>query len=236
MIEQPNSGLVLPNGEPSGMGIRPHLGVTYKISVWEDHAASVNPLAKPIAEQVVRNHMAYEGLDYVNNCAFASGSTFFPSSSFGLYVGLVNGAYSTSVSNYSDRATLITTSAPSGTPGTTPNYWSELTNFQSPTTSRQAMGSLTFSGSGSGGLIQVVTTGTAPSFTGGSGGGSVMGAFLIAGVTPGVATYGASGAASYYYGGAATGTSLISVAIGSVLSFSAAQVITVTVTISLQSA
>lgn len=199
------------------------LGFAYKIQIWKAGEGPSTPGAVPISEQIVRNHMTYEGMDYICNCAFASGSTFFQTA----YVGLLNGAFS-ATSNYADTGAKITTGAQSGAT----NSWTELINFTGGTL-RQSLGALTY-GTISGAQFQLVGTGSPPSFVGGGGGGSVSGAFLLTGSN----AFGPTSPASFYGGGGTPGgPNLISVAVGSPTAYSAGQTISVTpITLTLTSA
>ena len=193
---------------------------SFRLKVFDAVEDFWNPFARPAAVTgAICNHFSYEGADYFCNTALA-GTTLLGSPTFQTpYVGLVNGANgSYQTSGYADTGFGIVAS---GTPSGGQNQWIELTNYSG--TTRQALGALTY-GTISGSGFQLIGFGTPPSFVGGSGGGSVSGAFFIAG-----ASAQGSSTKSYYTSTAATnGPNLLSTAIASPTSFSAAQTIAVT--------
>ncbi len=210
-----------------GVGI----GFGYKIEIFP---AGVDPRrdgARPRFSQIIKNHMTYEGMDYICNTAFAAGS-FYQSA----YVGLVNGFYAAPVSNFTDTAFQITTSTPgAGGVGVT-NAWSEITTASSGSTVTNTTRQLVFTatnspltyGTISGAQFQLTGIPPAASFVGGSGGGTIWGVFLVVGTS----TFGVASTRSFYNGGSTTppsGPCLISVALaGSTTPYTNGETIQVT--------
>jgi hypothetical protein len=202
-------------------GPRAAFGFKSTVNVWASLEDSVNPYAKPISSVKYENHMTYEAMMYMALTAFASGSTYFQN----CYIGLVDGSKASGgVSNFTDAASTITT----GTVNyPTTNDWAEMTNYTQGV--RQALvgpGIAPTTRTPSGGVLPFAAPSSpAVTMTGGTGGGSISGIFYICGQS----AFGVSAVQSWWASNYTTnGPVLMSVAIGSIQSFTAAEVITVT--------
>lgn len=226
-MERISLGTELSNKEIRGLraflakhpGMR--MGFKGRVNIWDSVEDSINPYAHPASYADYKNHMTYEGLDYFANCGLASGSTFFQA----CYIGLVDGAKASGgTSNFTDLASTITSGSVSFP---TTNNWAEMTNYTQG--ARQALvgpGIAPTTRSPSGGVLPFAAPSSpAITMTGGGGGGSISGIFFVAGQS----AFGVSATQSWWASSYVNnGPCLLSVAIGSIQAFSAAQTITVT--------